>query len=229
MATALNYITTAMKKAGILSDVETPTASQASDALETMNDLLDSWSNEGLLTSARTLEEFTFSGGVANYTMGAGGDFDTSKPVQLVSIYTRRGTTDYAIRELSDDRYADIISKDTLGIPDYVNFTNAFPLSLLKFYPVPSNSDPVFILSDKEIGNYSLSDTISLPLGWARAIKYNLAIELATEYGVSAPQETVATANDALIKIKLAIAKNRQIDATPQSVGNDNIFTGWND
>lgn len=50
--------------------------------------------------------------------------------------------------------------------------------------------------------SYSLNDTISLGDGWNRAIKYNLAIEMAPEYGVTISREVFDTAKKAITIIK---------------------------
>lgn len=71
--TALSIIKSGMRKAGILSEVESPTSDQSADALETLNDILSSFSNDGLLVYAHTTENFSIYGGIGSYTIGSGG------------------------------------------------------------------------------------------------------------------------------------------------------------
>lgn len=228
MATALDFIKQTMRKAGILAETETPTASQASDALTTLNDMLDSWANDGLLVPYRTLESFTLTGGTQNYTIGTGGAFNTIRPIQIISAYVRDGGSDYNLTRVDDSDFASITSKDTQSIPEYMTFTNAYPLATISIYPIPASAYSIYLLSEKIIGNYALSTTIDLPPGWNRAVKNNLAVELCNEYGQEIPNGIAAIAADALAKIKVQVAKNRPIDAAP--VGSSrNIFSGWGD
>ena len=48
MATNSDYITRALKKIGVLSESETPSAEQGSDALVVMNDMFAVWESEGI-------------------------------------------------------------------------------------------------------------------------------------------------------------------------------------
>ena len=227
MATALDFIKAAMKKGGILTKTENPTADEASDALDTLNYMLESWANDGLTVPYRTLEGFGLTSGTANYTIGSGGDFDTVRPVQVVSAYIRDDSTDSPVIEISDQMYGNIASKSASGLPEYFNFTNAYPLATIRVFPTPSSNYTLYLLTEKTVGGYSLASVVSLPPGWARAIINSLAIELCGEYGVQVPQEVQAVAGDALSKIRLSIAKNRQLDSTPMAFSGFDINTGW--
>jgi hypothetical protein len=225
--TALDIITSAMRKAGILTKTESPSADEAQDGLEMLNDLLESNSNDGLMVYARTLESFPLSGGVSDYTIGVGGDFNTIRPVNIVRAYIRIGEIDYPVRVVRDEDYADIILKDINSIPYYVNFTNGFPLATLKFYPVPSSSWTLYLLTEKQLDTFTLNEEIILPLGWKRYLKNTLAVELAPEYGVQVPQETVLIASLALAAIKRGAARAKTMDNPTNNYGKRNVFTGW--
>lgn len=225
--TALDIITSAMRKAGILTKTESPSSDEAQDGLEMLNDLLESNSNDGLMVYARTLENFTLSGGVTDYTIGVGGTFNTVRPINIVSAYIRIGTIDYPVSVIRDEDYADIINKDTNSIPYYVNFTNGFPLATLKFYPVPSAGWTLYLLTEKQLETFTLNEEVILPLGWKRYLKNQLAIELAPEYGQQVPQETMMLASNALAAIKRGAAKAKTMDNPTNNYGRRNIYTGW--
>lgn len=227
MTTALDLIKSAMKKAGILTKTEPPSADEAKDGLSSLNAMLDSWANESLNVPYRTLESFTLLSGAANYTIGTGGDFNTSRPVSIVSAYIRDGDTDYPLTIISDEAYMSFSDKSTEGIPECINFNNAFPLATIRLYPVPQASYQIHLLTEKTIGNYSLSSTVSLPPGWERAIVHQLAVEIAPEYGVQIPEEVAVIAVQSMSNIRRAVAKNRPID-TPMGGGSGDIFSGYN-
>jgi hypothetical protein len=227
MSSALDLIKSAMLKAGILTKTESPTADEANDALETLNEMLDSWANDGLTVPYRTLENFNLVGGTDNYTIGAGGTFNTAKPISIISAYVRDGTTDHSLTIITDDVYAGISTKSSTGIPSFLNFTNAYPLATIRLYDVPSSAYVIYLLNEKTISNYTLTQTVDLPPGWKRAITYTLAAELAPEYGQQVPQEVALIAFDSMSKIKLAIAKTRSLDSFPIDPKNYNVFTGY--
>jgi hypothetical protein len=225
--TALDIITAGMRKAGILTKTESPSADEAQDGLEMLNDLLASNANEDLFVYARTLESFTLSGGVADYTIGSGGDFNTVRPVFIANAYVRIGTLDYPLSVIQDGDYADISLKNLASIPYWLNYTNAYPLATIKLYPVPSAGWTLFLLSEKPLSEFTLNQTVSLPPGWARYLKNQLAVEMAPEYGQQAPAETVDIAAKAMAAIKRGAARVKSMDNHIDYGGLRNVFTGW--
>lgn len=227
MTTALDIIKSAMRKAGVLTKAESPSADEAADGLEMLNDLLASLSNDSMVIYARELESFTLSGGTATYTMGSGGVFNTTRPVKIISSYVRVGTIDYPIDTISDEQYASVAYKGITGIPQFLNYTNGFPLGTVKLYPSPSGSYQLFILSEKQLSEFTINQTVSLPPGWKRMLIYNLAMELLPEYGQAATQELKMIADDSKNEIRRAIMASRPM-AWENGVGNEgNIYTGW--
>ncbi len=229
MTTALDIITSAMRKAGIITKNESPSADEANDGLEMLNDMIESWSNDNLIIYERALENFTLTSGKGEYTIGNGGDFNTTRPIYIVSAYTRVGDTDYNMKIVNDETYQLIPQKSiTNSFPDMLNYTNSYPLGTIKLYPVPSDSNNIYILSEKAITSFgSLSTTVDLPAGWKRALIYNLAVELTPEYGQSIDGYVVKIANEALGKIKRNVSKIRTTDGI-QGNSVRNILTGWN-
>ena len=228
MATALTLIRKAMQKAGVLTKAETPAPDEASDALDTLNDMLASWSNDSLTVYARVTEEFTLSSGVASYTMGVGGDFNTVRPIKIIEAHTRLATTDYPMSLVSDTIFQGISYKNTGSTPTYLNFTNQYPLATLNLYPIPPGGYSIFITSEKELDEYALNDVVSLPPGWRRAIIYNLAVELQGEYGQAPNPLLVKTADDAKGEIAKPIMRAKSMDSTALgSLGIFNIYRGY--
>lgn len=225
--TALDIITSGMRKAGILTKTESPSADEAQSGLEMLNDLLASNANEELFVYSRTLESFTLSGGVSDYTIGPGGTFDTVRPIFIADAYVRIGTIDYPLQIISDSNYADIDIKSLSSIPFWLNYTNAYPLATIKLYPVPSAGWTLFLLSEKQISEFTLNQTVSLPPGWSRYLKNQLAIEMAPEYGQQVPAETVEIASKAMGAIRRGTARSKSMDNPTYNGGRRNVFTGW--
>jgi len=216
-----------MQKAWILTKAEVPAADEASDALDTLNDILASWSNDSLTVYERVTESFALTAGKASYTIGEGGDFNTIRPIKIIEAHTRLGTTDYLMKLVSDKVFQGIVSKNTGSTPDYLNFTNAYPLATLNFYPIAPGGYTLFLTSEKELAEFTLNQTVSLPPGWRKAITDTLAVELSVEYGQQPNPLLLQIAKDSKGNISKPIMRARNMDAQPGAIGNFNINRGY--
>jgi len=207
MATARDIIKSSLRLIGAISQGENPSASESSDGLTTLNDLLDSWSNENLIIPFRTTETFDLVSGQQVYTMGASGDFDTTWPIEIMKAYYQDNTAspklELPIKLLTQAEWARIQTKETQSsIPTCGYVETEYPLKKIFLYPVPNIAKKIVIYSIKALVNFSdASDSLTLPPGYARALKYNLAIELAPEYGTEVTisvQNTAVTSKAAL-------------------------------
>jgi hypothetical protein len=231
MTTALNLIEGAARILGVLNKGENMPADDAADGLVALNDLLASWSNESLLVYARTLESFTLTGGVATYLIGSGQTFNTTRPVAIVEAVIRDSSNvDYPLTIINEETYQGTSYKTTqTPIPEFLSYTNAHPYGTINLYGTPSQAYSLRLLTEKPLTSFSLtSTTVDLPPGWNRALRYNLALELAPEYSVKVDQLIVKNAMDSKGAIKAATLRNRPLlsmDAVDTI--NKNIYTGW--
>jgi len=219
MTTARNIVKKALQKTGVVTKDEEPSADELQDGIHSMNAMIDSWSNETLMIYARSWETFNLTSGVGEYTIGTGQTFDTSRPIDIVTAYARIGNTDYTLGELSDVNYNnDIITKNTQGPPQFYNYDNGYPVAKIRIYPVPTAGYTLFLLSEKKLSDWEADDEVLLPPGWERALIYNLAVEISSEYGQEPPSSTAKIAKESIANLKISIAKNKTADA-PSLVG----------
>ena len=73
MTAPIDIISRALKDIGALEAGETPTPEAAQDAFEMLNDLIDQWSNEDMMTFYKTEIIFPITSGQTQYTIGPGG------------------------------------------------------------------------------------------------------------------------------------------------------------
>lgn len=216
MTTARQIITKALQKNGVLVKSEQPDADEANDALDALNMMISSWSNESILIYVRSWETFNLTGGVASYTIGTGQTFNTTRPTFIIDGYiVQSSTVNSPLSIITDQQYNDIPDKTVGGVPFMVNYDNGYPTGTLRFFYVPSSAYPVFLLTEKPLTTFTLDTVISLPPGWERALVYNLAVELAPEYGVGLDAAVIKIANDSKGSIARAVMKNRTMDANP--------------
>lgn len=229
MTTALGIITKAMQKVGILIKNEVPSSDEANDALNTLNDLLASWSNDSLMITSRVTESFTLSAGVGIYTIGSGQTLDTVRPIKIVEAHVSQGDISYPSMDLAPDEYYQQLQLKSLqSIPDTLNYTNAYPYGTIKLYPYPAIGYTLWLTSEKELSQFTLNQTVNLAPGWNRALIYNLAVELAPEYGQKVDPLTLKIAADSKGMLSKSILRVRTLDTPPSfQNGQFNIWTGY--
>ena len=115
-------------------------------------------------------------------------------PVRITNAFTRITVgngdpmiqgLDYQIRIIPRDKYTALGLKGIAGPwPTDLYYDRTYPLGNLYFYPNPSMAGELHYWTDTILGDLSdINSPFNLPQGYARAIKTNLAIELAAEYG----------------------------------------------
>lgn len=229
MTNALEIITGAGRLLQVIRKGEALAADEAMEGLSALNEMIASWGNSSLLVTARTTESFSVSA-ATSYTIGSGGTLNTTRPTQIVSAYFTSGGLDYPMDYLSEEEYANITLKTiTSPFPQYYTYTNGYPLGTIKVYPALGSSATLNLLSEKPLTEFaSLSTEGSFAPGVVRALRYNLAIELAPEYGKEPTAAVVKIAAESKSAIMLAIAKNRPIKYMPSSAtGWGNVYDGW--
>lgn len=73
MTQPIDIISRALKDIGALEAGETPAPSDAQDAFDMLNDMLDQWSNEQMMVFYKTEIVYTLTAGQTQYTIGPGG------------------------------------------------------------------------------------------------------------------------------------------------------------
>jgi len=206
MTTVLALITDSLQDAGIIADTETPSASMGQKAFRLLNRMLDSWSTEDLMIYNNVQEVFPFIGGTQTYTIGAGGNFNTSRPINITNALVRdTNNNDLTITIWDYEEYSNIISKAiTATIPLGVYYNAAYPLSTLSFWPVPQDTSYRFVLwSWKVLSSFTnINEDISFPPGYEDAIESNLAARCCAAFNRPLTQELAIWANESKAQIK---------------------------
>lgn len=213
MTTARELIASSLRLITVLGSGETIPADDAADSLKTLNQMLDSWAADGQVIYERAVETFPLSQGVNSYTMGPGGDFDTTRPLSITQVNVSLGVINYPLDIWGWETYStlDFTNFDAICSDVYVNNTN--PLVELKFYPNPIGSLTTTIYSMKNITDLTLDTVLAYPPGYERALRFNLAVELAPEY----EREASKTIRDIAFQSLATIKRNNQQYAAPMS------------
>lgn len=208
MTTAANLIERSMRMLGQLASGSTPTTSEYADGLVAINGLLSTWNNEKLMCYALREESLTFTAAVSR-TIGPTGNLVTTRPVEIDSAWVVDSNTSIPMKILTDEEYADIPDKTaTAPYPLRVNYKASMPDGTIYFYPVPSASGTMKLLTRTPLTAFAAtSDTVTLPPGWEDALASNLAVVWSPEFETDPRSMVVEMARSTKAAIKVMNAK----------------------
>lgn len=194
MPTANDIIKNALIELRVLAIGEDIPADRVEWSLFKLNAMLESWETERLMCTAVVEENETLTSGTAEYTIGSGGDFDTTRPLEIFdNAFIRIGDTDYPVKRWSLDQYRMQGDKSTSKRPEYFAYQPEYPLGVVYFYKEPDSAYDFHFSSRKPLKTFATATTsVNLEPGWSRALLYGLAIELAPGFGKSVSPELAA-------------------------------------
>jgi len=196
MTTAGDQINGALRLIGQLAESEVPTAAASQDALTAFNQMLDSWSTEKLAIFTTQEQIFTWPAGALTKSLGPTGDFIGNRPITMDDatyfIDTSNGIS-FGIMLINQQQYDGIAVKTvTSTYPQIMWVNTSYPNIEMHLYPVPTKPLEWHFISVQELAQpASLATSLIFPPGYMRCFKYNLACEIAAEFGVE-PPPTVA-------------------------------------
>jgi len=188
MATAGDQINRALRLLGILAEGETPSAATSQDALMAMNQMIDSWNTERLSVFCTEDQVFTWPSSQIKRTLGPSGDFVGNRPIQLddATYFKAPSGVSYGVKFINQDQYNGIAVKtSTSTFPQVIFVNNTFPNVEMFIYPMPTQDLEWHFISVKQLTQpAALTTELHFPPGYLRAFTYNLAMEIAPEFGV---------------------------------------------
>ena len=186
--TAGDQINRALRLLGVLAEGETPSAATSQDALTALNQMIESWNTERLTVFSTQDQVFTWPSGTISRTLGPSGDFVGNRPVLLddATYFKASNGVSYGIKFINQQQYDGIAVKTVTSTFPQVMFTNmTFPNIEMTIYPKPTQDLEWHFISVKELDNpATLVTNLTFPPGYLRAFVYNLAMEIAPEFGV---------------------------------------------
>jgi len=194
METAGDIINGSLRLLGVLAEGEVPSAETSQDALRAMDQMIDSWNTGRLSVYATQDQVFTWPSGQLSRTLGPSGNLVGNRPVLLDdSTYFRDPGTgvSYGIKFINQQQYNGIAVKTVTSTFPQVIFVNmTYPDIEMYIYPRPTRDLEWHFISVEELTQpATLATVLHFPPGYLRAFRYNLACELAPEFGVEpAPQ-----------------------------------------
>lgn len=235
MATAQTIIDRALRLIGAIESGESGTAAESADGLIALNAMLDSWSNQRLMAYAMQTVSKAMVAGDASYSIVSAGDFNAARPVKVQRAYMTIDDFDFPVEVIEEAEWYAIGDKTvTSDLVEKVwyNPTVASYTGTINVWPVPSATNTLtLVLWVPLTALASLATTVTLPNGWERALAYNLAVEIAPEYGKEASATVQKVARDSLAAIKRRNSPTIMLTSELPALLNAghqarNIFTG---
>jgi len=232
--TAGDQINGALRLLGVLAEGETPSAATSQDALNALNQMIDSWNTERLAVFSTQDQVFSWLPGFISRTLGPTGDFVGNRPILLDdSTYFKDPASgiSYGIKIINQQQYDGIAVKTvTSTYPQVIWINMSYPDIEMYIYPVPTKTLEWHFVSVEELTQPALLSTaLSFPPGYLRAFRYNLACEFAPEFGIE-PSPTVSRIAMASKRNLKRINNPDDIMALPYSIVGTrqryNIFAG---
>jgi hypothetical protein len=234
MTTAGELIDGALRLLGMLAEGETPSAATSQDALFAMNQMIDSWNTERLSVYSTQDQVFSWAPSLISRTLGPTGDFVGNRPVLLDDATYFKDPANgisFGIKIINQQQYNGIAVKTVTSTYPQVIWVNMdYPNIDMYVYPVPTKVLEWHFISVTELTQpATLATTLSFPPGYLRAFRYNLACEIAGEFGVEPSPQVSRIAMSAKRNIK-RINNPDDIMSLPYSIVGTrqrfNIFAG---
>jgi hypothetical protein len=204
----MDVITSALSLLNILSSGEMPSGAEANDALRVLHDMWDSWNAERLMIYTIPRLVFTLnagggSGPNGSYTYGlnpggAPADFNAPRPAYIdrmgiINLNNPSQPLELPLQYLTVAQWQEVPVKNiTSALPQYCWDDQAFPLRNLTFWPVANIGLQVAIYPWAALNEpITLNTLMAFPPGYAKAFRYNLAVDLGAEF--QCPAQTLAT------------------------------------
>jgi hypothetical protein len=207
ITTAGDQINGALRLIGMLAEAEEPSAATAQDALTSLNQMIDSWSTEKLSIFTTQEQVFLWQPNRISQTLGPSGDFVGKRPILMDDatyfIDPANGIS-FGIKIINQQQYDGIAVKTVTSTYPQVMWINTnYPNVDIHLYPVPTKVlEWHFISVDPLDQAAQLATALAFPPGYLRAFKYNLACEIAADFGVepSAQVSRIAMASKRNLK-----------------------------
>jgi hypothetical protein len=188
MTTAGDLINGSLRLLGVLAEGETPSSETSQDALLAMNQMIQSWNTERLAVFSTQDQVVSWPPSTISRTFGPTGNIVANRPVAIDdSTYFRDPSNgiSYGLKLINQQQYNGIAVKTVTSTYPQVMWVNmTYPDVEMYVYPVPTKVLEFHIVSVEELTQpANLATDLAFPPGYLRCFRYNLACELAPEFG----------------------------------------------
>jgi hypothetical protein len=237
--TCLDVISSALRLIGVLASGETPDAAVANDSLSVMQDMIDSWNAERLMVYYIPRLVFTLNVNQGTYLYGSADptnpivpDFNSPRPAKIdrmgiIWLGNALQPLELPLEYLTVSQWQQVPVKNIPStLPQWVWDDQGFPFRGLNFWPVPTVADQITIYPWTGLTTpATLTTQLAFPPGYQKAMRFNLAVDLAAEFpvvpgSVLGPVQQIAIESKAIVKSINAPIIDLRVDQALTQNGN---------
>lgn len=222
--TGQSVVTGALKLLGVMGEGETPNADLLTDGLDRLNELIDALGTQRLATYASARSTFATTASLGTYAVGPGAAINRVRPSGFESVtYIAAGQTqEIRLTPYTAAMYASIPDKTiTASAPYGYYYDPTSPTGSLVLIPTPTAAVTLVFYDKTLLTSMTLSGSVTLPAGYARMLRYQLAKAWAPEFGKGLDPFVDEAAREALADVK------RANTGTPPPLTIDPAIGGW--
>ena len=229
--TANELIGRSLKTIGVLASGETADNDSVADSLVVLNNMVDSWGTNRLTIYTVTRNVLDLTASTQEYTIGTGGTFNIVRPITIerASIILDKDASstekiELPIRgPLTVSQWQDVAIKGTTSTyPTNFYYDRAWAAGLAKIsvWPIPNSSSVQLVLYvPTALTSFAdLTTSYTFPPGYEEALRYQLALRLAQEFGAAVSGGLLELANESFANIK-------RINTSRETLGIDPALT----
>ncbi len=229
--TGRDLVTRALKTIGVLGTGESPSAADAADAFDLLNELVDAWAIQALtvLTVDRQVYALVSGqGGPDNpYTYGPGGDWDTgtaARPPLIQQANLLLNTSTPAVRIPLPILTTAMFSATQVPalenpLPTTLYYNDTVPTGTVVLWPIPTAAvNEIELFVPLVMPGFATLDTLYVcPPGYAKAFRLGLADSCVTFFGVGGEiaAKIRQDATQALLDVKVSNVEMADLSLDP--------------
>lgn len=227
--TVTQLITNCARMINYIGRGQTLTSPESNDALALFNELNASWNRQSLMIFRTVRSEVSWASGSASRTIGsAGANITLPRPDRIIEASYINSTTTPALEIpiavlQTIQQWQNVPQKaqtSTQPLLLYYDATISGEDGTIYIWPVPTSTITIALyLWSRMTTAWVLTDTITMPDGYLRMMRYNLAQELCGIWNMPVPQYVQIGAEESMGNIKSLNMTPRPIGCDPMSLG----------
>ena len=192
LVTGTDIVKGALRALTVIATGETPEASEIADGLQALNMMIKQWmapSNPlapGLKIFQREEKTLTLAAKATYELQPSGGDLDVAVPVKILSAVLRNtDNQDIPLSPMTMEQYYRITGKSETGTPSGYYYERQLDTGYLYLDYIPSDTTDTIVMKILRVleDMDAAGNNPDFTQEWFRPLKFNLAIDLAPEYG----------------------------------------------
>ncbi len=182
-------IKSSLRKLAVLAQGQVPTTEDYSNASVALNMLVAEFRTHGMPLWARKTYSFSPVASQQVYPIGIGKAFNTAFPLHVLQAYRQDSTSSTKINmDVIPNFNLNLYPTSSGGTPIQLSYQPFVNYGEISVWPVPDStatSSTITIVYQAPFQYFDTStDTMDFPEEWYKALVYNLAMDLAPEWGI---------------------------------------------